>query len=85
MPIVTDEESPTEERMPPILLEMRRIFGDLASLSREPQPFLMLPLQGDDDALAFLQTVSAGVRWEELLELAVQYRATHPVRLPQEP
>ena len=65
--------------MPPVLREMHRIFGDPAAGGDEPRPFLMLPLQGDEDALAFLRTVPAGTPWGALVELAAAYRAAHPV------
>ena len=76
-----DSDFPVDETMPPVLQELIRIFGDLDTLSKEPRPFLMLPLQGDNDALAFLRTVPAGTPWEQLVDLAVAYRARHPVPL----
>jgi ribosomal protein S18 acetylase RimI-like enzyme len=71
--------------MPPVVREFHRIFGDSSDLSNVGQTFLMLPLQGDDDAFAFLRTVPTGTHWDDLLALATQYRTTHPVPLPVQP
>jgi hypothetical protein len=73
---VVDDTEPPE--MPPVVREFHRIFGDPTTPTDEPRPFLMLPLQGDEDALAFLRTVPTGTPWEALLDLAVAYRAAHP-------
>ena len=56
--------------------ELQRVFGDVPSASGN---FLLLPLVGPEDALAFLRTVPSGTRFEQLPPLAAAYRAAHPV------
>ena len=69
-----------DELLGPITRELERIFGDLHAPSPEPRPFLMLPVQGDAEFLAFLQTVPAGTPWERLVDLADAYKTS---RLPR--
>jgi hypothetical protein len=75
--MIDDDTQPSE--MPAVMRELHRIFGDPTTLAEGPRTFLMLPLQGDEDALAFLQTVPTGTPWSALADLAVAYRAAHPV------
>ena len=67
-----------DELLGPITRELERIFGDLQAPSPEPRPFLMLPVQGDAEFLAFLRTVPAGTPWDRFVDLAVAYKASHP-------
>ena len=73
------ENRVADNDLPPILRELRRIFGDGPVESEDPRSYLALPLMGDDDALAFFRSVPAGTRWQDLLKLATQYRDAHPI------
>ena len=64
-----------EELLGAITRELERIFGDAPSSA--PQAFLMLPLQGDAEFLAFLRTVPTGTACEHLVGLAEAYQASH--------
>jgi hypothetical protein len=55
--------------------EFIRIFGAEPAMSRA---FMLLPLVGPADALAFLRTVPTGTPFEQLLPLAQAWRAAHP-------
>ncbi|HKO23733.1 MAG TPA: hypothetical protein VJY65_03225 [Chloroflexota bacterium] len=55
--------------------ELLRIFG---AASPESCAFMLLPLVGPVDALAFLRTVPVGTSFEQLLPLARTWWAAHP-------
>jgi hypothetical protein len=63
---------------PPIVRELKRIFGDRPQETDGPKAFTILPLVGEVDALEFFRTVPAGVSMAKLTELARVYRAEHP-------
>ena len=65
----------------PFYREFVRIFGEQPDAG---DGFMLLPLIGEDDALAFLRTVPAGTLMSDLPGLAAAYRAGHPVRLRSE-
>jgi hypothetical protein len=67
-----------DELLGAITRELERVFGDLHAPTPEPRPFLMLPVQGDAEFLAFLRTVPAGTPWERLVALADAYKTSHP-------
>ena len=67
-----------------VVLELRRIFADDLNAQRD-RSFLMLPLVGDNDALAFLRQVPSGTRWEDLVALANAWREAHPLPLSIDP
>ena len=59
-----------------LVRELQRVFGDDPNVRGH---FLLLPLIGPSDALAFLRTVPSGTPFEQLPPLASAYRAAHPV------
>ena len=56
--------------------ELARIWGSAEGAPSSPA-FVLLPLAGDQDAIAFLRTVPTGVSPSQLLQLAEQWRARH--------
>ena len=62
----------------PIFQQLRRIFGDRPPTGETSKVFALLPLVSEQEALAFLQAVPAGVSVRELIELALAYRNEHP-------
>ena len=68
----------SEPSDPPIVRELKRIFGERPQEIDGSKAFTILPLAGEADALRFFQTVPAGVSMAELSELALAYRKEHP-------
>ncbi|MDB4906224.1 MAG: hypothetical protein JWO05_1008 [Gemmatimonadetes bacterium] len=58
--------------------EYERVFG---SAPEGAKHFLLLPLVGPEDALAFFRTVPSETPFDQLLPLASAYRREHPVNV----
>lgn len=75
------EDAPFSEALATSLVaELKRIFGDDLDSVEAPRFFMLLPLINEAEFLDFLRSIPAGTAWLDLLELASQYRAAHPVR-----
>lgn len=76
---MTDSAASSDYRDDPIYREISRIFGDPDGRQEKLKFFVLLPLVNDADFLTFLRTIPAGTPWEKLVDLAIAYRAEHPV------
>ena len=72
------DELPDDAFVASIGMEITRTFS---AEPTESHAFMILPLVGRSDALAFLRTVPTGTPFEQLMPLEQTWRAAHPTSI----